>query len=153
MNSRRIPHWQNGFTLIEIMLVLGIIAILVAIVIAAINPTKQLEDARGADRNLSIREIENAISQYIIDGNSLTGVPNFKAVAKDICQDGITGTACTDPPTNGFDLSVLTTNSEYFVGIPVDPSETSVTVTGYRIYQLGSFIKICSTYEDEDCGS
>ena len=83
-----------GFTLMEIMLVLGIIGILAAIVITAINPTKQLSDAQGADRRLSVRELENAIVQYIIDGNVVAGVPNGIGSAMAICQDTATGATC-----------------------------------------------------------
>ena len=144
---------RTGFTLMELMLVLGIMAILAAIVIIAINPTKQLDDARGVNRNVSIREIENAISQYIIDGNTVSGVPTIKANAMDICRDTVTGTACTDAPVSGYDLSALTTNGTYLVNLPVDPNETDVNITGYKIYKLGSFIKVCSPTLEGDCGS
>lgn len=144
---------RTGFTLMELLLVLGIIGILSSIVLIAINPTKQLNDARGVSRNASIREIENAISQYIIDGNTISGVPTIKANAMDICQDSVTGTDCTDAPVSGFDLSGLTTNGTYLVGLPVDPSQTGSTVTGYKIYRSGSFNKVCSPVLEEDCGS
>ena len=143
---------RNGFTLIEILLVIGIIGILAAVVIIAINPTKQLQDARSTDRRVSIREIENAISQYVIDGNSLDSVPAYKSIAKPICQHTYTGALCTGSPINGYDLSVLTTDSTYLNALPIDPSSTGSTRTGYRIYKLGSFIKVCSPVLDEDCG-
>lgn len=135
----------------ELLLVIGIIAILAAIVIIAINPTKQLDDARTADRNLSIRELENAVSQYIIDGNTFAGLPTTMGSAVDVCQTAVTGTDCTNPPVSGYDLSALA--PDYLVGIPVDPNETSETVTGYRIYRSGSFIKICSVIKDAGCGA
>ena len=139
-----------GFTLMEIMLVLGIIGILAAIVITAINPTKQLSDAQGADRRLSVRELENAIVQYIIDGNVVAGVPNGIGSAMAICQDTATGATCTG--AGGYDLSALTTNGTYIVNVPIDPNETGSTLSGYRIYQFGSFVKVCSSVLDATCG-
>jgi prepilin-type N-terminal cleavage/methylation domain-containing protein len=144
---------RNGFTLMELLLVLGILAILSTIVLIAINPTKQLNDAQGVSRNVAVREIENAISQYIIDGNPVTGVPTIKANALNICRDTITGTACTNAPVSGYDLSVLTTNGKYLVNIPIDPNETDTNITGYKIYKLGSFVKVCSLALEGDCGS
>lgn len=141
---------RPAFTLLELMLVLGIMGILAVIVLVAINPTKQLRDARGSNRDVSIREIQNALSQYIIDGNSVTGAPAAIGSAKDICQTAVTGTSCTDAPVSGFDLSPL--SPTYLVGIPVDPSETGSLVTGYRIYRNGSFYQICSKYEGTGCG-
>ncbi|PIR53292.1 hypothetical protein COU76_01845 [Candidatus Peregrinibacteria bacterium CG10_big_fil_rev_8_21_14_0_10_49_10] len=147
-NSTGLPP---GFTLLEILVVLGIIGILVLIVIAAVNPTKQLNDARGADRRISIREMENAITQYIIRGNTLSGIPIGITNALPVCQDTVTGTDCTN--AGGYDLSVLTANGTYLVNIPIDPSQTGAVVTGYRIYQVGSFTKICSPVLEDSCGS
>jgi prepilin-type N-terminal cleavage/methylation domain-containing protein len=146
-----IKNSRSGFTLMEIMLVLGIIAILVAIVIAAINPTKQLNDARGADRRASIRELESAIVQYIIDGNSVTSVPTGIVNAQPICRSTATGAVCSG--AGGYDLSALSTNGTYIVDVPVDPTETGAQLSGYRIYQIGSFIKVCSSVLDASCGS
>lgn len=55
-----------GFTLIEILIVLGILAILAAIVIIAINPGQHFEDARKAKRQADVNTIMNAINQNMI---------------------------------------------------------------------------------------
>lgn len=141
---------RPGFTLLEILLVLGILGILATIVLIAINPTKQLNDARGANRKASVREIENALSQYIIDGNTVSSIPVGTANAQDICQTTVTGTDCTDPPVDGYDLSALAPT--YLVDIPIDPNETGSLITGYRIYRIGSFNKVCNKYEESECG-
>lgn len=141
---------RPAFTLLELLLVLGILGILATIVLIAINPTKQLNDARGASRKASIREIENALSQYIIDGNTVSGIPVGTANALDICQTNVTGTDCTDAPVSGYDLSALSPN--YLVSIPVDPHETGSLVSGFRMYRIGSFNKVCGKYEEGECG-
>lgn len=56
-----------AFTLIEFLLVVGIIVILAALVILAINPQKQLADMRNAKRESDIRTIMDAVYQNSID--------------------------------------------------------------------------------------
>ena len=118
---------RQGFTLIELLLVIGIIAILASIVIVAINPTKQLGDARNAQRRSDVNTILNAVYQYAIDnnGNLPTGIPT--SASQEIC---VTDSTCTA----GVDLDVLT--GAYLVKIPVDPQEPeTATGTNYFIIQ------------------
>jgi type IV pilus assembly protein PilA len=115
---------RRGFTLIELLLVIGIIAILASIVIVAINPTKQLGDARDAQRRSDVNTILNAVYQYSIDHNgTLPGnIPSTTALY--ICNSGL-NVSCT----NGVNLNALT--GSYLVKVPHDP-QASATGTGTR---------------------
>jgi len=110
---------QKGFTLIEILIVIGIIAILAAVVIVAINPARQFAQARNAQRSSNVNTILNAINQYMVENNG-TLPANITTTATEICATG--GTGCADATPDLIDLSVLTTNEQYLVSIPVDPS-------------------------------
>ena len=116
---------RSGFTLIELLLVIGIIAILASIVIVAINPTKQLADARDAQRRSDVNTVLNAVYQYAIDTNGNLPTPITTTVGE-ICQ---TGGTCTGL----LDLAVLTANGTYLVSMPTDPSQSGADETNYTI--------------------
>lgn len=64
-NLKKIP--QSGFTLIEILIVIGVIAILAAIVLVAVNPARQFAQANNAQRSSNVAAISSAIAQYAVD--------------------------------------------------------------------------------------
>lgn len=123
---------KRGFTLIELLLVIGIIAILAAIVIVAINPTKQLGDARNAQRRSDVTTILNAVYQYSID-NQGTIPAAITTAPVEICRS-TNGINCTGL----VNLNVLT--GAYLVALPVDPQAASPATplsTRYTIFKTG----------------
>ncbi|MEQ1849512.1 MAG: type II secretion system protein [Candidatus Peribacteraceae bacterium] len=118
---------KAGFTLIELLLVIGIIAILAAVVIVAINPTKQLGDARNAQRRSDVKSILDAVYQHALDNNG--NIPaGITTTSKEICKSG----ANVDCDAPGLNLNTLT--GSYIVALPADPQEpTTSTGTNYFI--------------------
>ena len=116
---------QKGFTLIEVLLVIAILAILAGLVIVAINPFKQLADARNTQRRADATTVLNAVYQYTVDNNgtlpaTITVTPTAACATAGTC-------------TGLIDLSVLTASEKYLTSLPKDPSSGTVNTTGYNI--------------------
>ena len=115
--NKQLKH--KGFTLLELLLVIGMIAILSGIVILAINPGRSLAKTRDLQRAVGISEINKALSQYYIDHGSYppTLAPNIKS----ICNTGASATSSgLNCGIDEVDLSMLV--PAYLPAIPVDPT-------------------------------
>jgi prepilin-type N-terminal cleavage/methylation domain-containing protein len=115
---------NRGFTLIEVLLVVAIIAILAGIVILAVNPNKQLGDTRNTQRRADVNTILNAVYQYTIDQHGVPGV--YPSSSTDICSTGFSSCPYVD-------LHVLTDNGKYLVALPKDPQAGDNNDTHYQI--------------------
>ena len=132
---------KKGFTLLEILLVVGIISILAGIVILAINPGKQLADTRNAQRRSDVITILNAVYQYEIDHNGdlpSTIVTTFNSSAE--CTLGA-GKEIGNGEFGGAQVNLYTslvgTTSPYLPGIPSDPKATSTSQNDGSGYVIG----------------
>jgi prepilin-type N-terminal cleavage/methylation domain-containing protein len=115
--NKQINH--KGFTLLELLLVIGMVAILSGIVILALNPGRSLAKTRDLQRTVGISEINKALAQYYIDHGSYP--PTLSLNIKSICNTGAsatsTGFGCNE---DTVDLSMLV--PVYLPAIPVDPT-------------------------------
>ncbi|HOY46538.1 MAG TPA: type II secretion system protein [Candidatus Dojkabacteria bacterium] len=137
----------KGFTLIEILVVVALIAILTAITFIAINPAKNFADTRNAQRSSDVTQILNAITQFTSEMNNTTGMlTNPGGVAVPTCpSDGVPTTYIGPSLDAGSELFVVLEPDlvdDYIVGIPMDPTLNgtpgATTGYGYTICQTGA---------------
>jgi prepilin-type N-terminal cleavage/methylation domain-containing protein len=84
--------FKKGFTLVELLVVIGILAILTAAVVVVLNPAELLKQARDAQRLSDLSAVQNAISLYLsvaqspkfLDGSSSKA---FSMVSPANCYD------------------------------------------------------------------
>ena len=129
---------QKGFTLIEILLVVAILAILAGLVILAINPQKQLLDARNAQRKADVSTILSAVYQYSIDNKGVmpgSNIPTAPTVAMEICTATVSLTCTT---ATLADLSSLISAEKYLTAIPVDSAGNVTNGAGYTIQKTAN---------------
>lgn len=122
--SIRNAEINKGFTLIELLVVIGIIAILAAIVVVAINPSRQFAQARNTQREAAVSTILNAVGQNIAD-NKGTFDPSS------LC-DSVT-TSTTTIGTGATDLTACLVPTYIPSAIPLDPDGGTAADTKYTV--------------------
>lgn len=126
---------QKGFTLIEVLLVVAVIAILAGIVILAINPSRQLGQSKDAQRKADVNTILNAVYQYALDNNG--SLPStITTSSTQICNTGIADATCDGASL--IKLTVLTASEKYIVSIPKDPTGATTNGSGYNILKTAN---------------
>jgi prepilin-type N-terminal cleavage/methylation domain-containing protein len=131
-----------GFTLIEVLVVVAILAIFASVVYAVLNPLQRLKDARDGKRGSDVKALVNGISEYIID-NKGAMPPGFPAQGSSYqigspqstngnCAINIPGKCVTTALAPCYDLTANAPST--MANEPIDPKTgASASATGYMI--------------------
>lgn len=123
-----------GFTLVELLLVVGIIATLAIVVFVALDPAKRFADSRNARRTTDVETILSAVHQYVID-NKGEFPPSVDETEKQIgtgvsgCE--LFGGLCSANLSYCLDLGSML--PRYLKAIPFDPKDGTAEKTQYTI--------------------
>ena len=136
----------KGFTLVELIVVIAIIAVLAGVVLVVINPAALLAKGRDAKRLEDLDALHKAISLAIADAEiSLVDTAGACATCTSLTAvtaawvDGTSGWVKFTPSTQPGKVGL----SKYLPTLPVDPTNATVNLVEY-VYTFGSTV---TTYE------
>ncbi len=147
-----------GFTLVELLIVIGVIAILASLAFVALKPLARFQDSRNTQRRTDVSAILGAIKLDQVDngGAHHANITNLSDNTYYQIGEASTGcdTACSNPSVilQSACVNLLYLIDEgYIADIPIDPNadNASSDTTGYYIYKYDSGqIAIGSCHEE-----
>jgi len=158
---------RKGFTLIELVIVIGILAILATVVVLVLNPAQLLAQARDAQRVSDLSSVKSAIALYMATANApaLTASTTC-TVGNTVCNGGganpnpftggtMTYTSSTDVGVAGFYGTGWvggvkfgdTAGGSALSALPIDPTNSGSYYYAYRGDSIDSTFKIMGRLE------
>lgn len=148
---------KHAFTLIEILVSVGIISILAGVTIQALAPRKTFLGATDTGRIHTARHIENSMYQFLIQEWTLPNesqIPEGEANAKQICAQGVVNSTCAN-----IDPLIA---PEFIAYVPREDMEPCALYAGFKTYKLAGRPRVIprflgklpgDNFDAEPCGN
>ncbi len=121
--KKNIIKQDKGFTLIELIIVITIIAILGASIISLINPFEIQKNSRDSVRVSNLNSISQALELYFAQNKSYP--TNLDSTAK-IALENFNSRISWDDPTGNCSVTYSKTNSGYILYLPKESKSFNV---------------------------
>lgn len=129
--KQRVHRSDSGFTFIELLVVIVIIATLASVVFVALDPVKRFAQARNSRRWGDVNSILTAIHEYTIDNDGT--MPS--GINTTVRQLGTGGSGCDSVCTSATAvcLDLSTPLAAYLKNMPQDPDGGTQSLTYYSV--------------------
>jgi len=150
ISTQQTAQANNSFTLIELLIVIGIIAIISAAVVITINPTERLREARDAtrttdittlDKSLSILDSQNASASFGTASTVYISIADTSATCANLGLDSLpsgysyhcapTSTLQNPDGTGWLPVDFTSEGIISLSALPIDPINTTSTGLWY----------------------
>ena len=119
---------KKGFTLIELVIVIGILAILAAAVVLVLNPAQLLAQARDSQRMSDLSSIKSAIGLYLATANTVTLGVQARSTFATAC--GLTGNCTIN--------SIVLTDGTGWVGVVLNDTSGGSPISALPLDPLNN---------------
>ncbi|TRZ64688.1 MAG: type II secretion system protein [Spirochaetia bacterium] len=149
---------KKGFTLIELVIVIAILAILAAVVVLTLNPAQLMAQARDAQRISDLGSVKSAIALYLATATTpAIGAGGPNAMASTTTCTGFFSSACTTIVTStlvttaGWVPIALadTAGGSPLSALPTDPTNNATYQYAYKGDATNFVYKIVGKLESD----
>lgn len=141
-NTQIIQSLNKGFTLVELIIVIAIVAILAGAIFVAIDPARRLHETRNARRHADVGTILDGVKKYQADNSgthySTVATATTNAYHLIGTNTGSCANECASFTTVAGCVDLSSIGSNYLAVVPKDPKTGTDSETAYALKRDGN---------------